>query len=56
VESQPIQFSDRFVRTGFLGRQRFHRPAIYAGFEHSTRTSWEAFATLGIEIHFGADK
>jgi|JI10StandDraft_1071094.scaffolds.fasta_scaffold34107_4 hypothetical protein len=47
--------SDRFVRTGFLGDNGF-TDQQFSGFEHSTRTSWEAFATLGIEIHFGGDK
>ncbi len=44
--------SDRFTRTGFLGDNGF-TDQNFAGFEHSTRTSWEAFASLAVEIHFG---
>lgn len=43
--------SDRFVRTGFLQDSGF-TDQNYAGFEHRTRTSWEAFATIAVELHF----
>lgn len=44
--------SDKFVRTGFVGDNGF-TDSQYSGFEHKTRTSWEAFATVAAEIHFG---
>ncbi len=44
--------SDKFVRTGFLGDNGF-TDSQYSGFEHKTRTSWEGFATVAAEIHFG---
>jgi hypothetical protein len=43
--------SDRFVRTGFVADNGF-ADQNYSGFEHRTRTSWEAFATIGVELHF----
>ena len=43
--------SDRFVRTGFLADNGF-TDQNYSGFEHRTRTSWEAFATIAVELHF----
>lgn len=46
--------SDRFVRTGFLGDNGF-TDASYQGFEHKSRTSWEGFATIAAEIHFGGE-
>lgn len=42
---------DRFVRTGFLADNGF-TDQNYSGFEHRTRTSWEAFATIAVELHF----
>jgi hypothetical protein len=42
---------DRFVRTGFVADNGF-TDQNYAGFEHRTRTSWEAFATIAVELHF----
>ncbi|MBX3721564.1 MAG: hypothetical protein KF713_06995 [Turneriella sp.] len=46
--------SDRYVRTGFAGDGGL-TDANYSGFEHKTRTSWEAFASIGVDYHFGAD-
>ena len=46
--------SDRYVRTGFLADNGF-ADSKFAGFEHKTRTSWEGFASIAAEIHFGAD-
>ncbi len=43
--------ADRFVRTGFDLDSGF-TDQNYAGFEHRTRTSWEAFATIAVELHF----
>lgn len=43
--------SDRFVRTGFFADSGF-TDQNYSGFEHRTRTSWEAFATVAAELHF----
>lgn len=45
---------DKFVRTGFSGDSGFTN-AQYAGYEHKTRTSWEGFASIGVDYHFGAD-
>jgi hypothetical protein len=45
---------DRFVRTGFSG-DGGATDARYAGFEHKTRTSWEGFASLAVEYHFGME-
>lgn len=44
---------DRFVRTGFTGDTT--TDPLYAGFEHKTRTSWEGFATIGVDYHFGEE-
>lgn len=43
--------TDRYVRTGFTGDTV--TDSVYAGFEHKTRTSWEAFATVAFEFHLG---
>lgn len=43
--------ADRFVRTGFELDSGF-TDQNYGGFEHRTRTSWEAFATIAVELHF----
>lgn len=43
--------SNSDVRTGFVGDSGV-TDANYAGFKHTTRTSWEAFATVAAEIHF----
>lgn len=43
--------SDRFVRSGFIGDSGF-TDDNYKGFEHRTRTSWEAYGTVAAEFHF----
>lgn len=46
--------SDKYVRTGFITDSGF-TDQHNAGFEHRTRTSWEGFATIAAEIHFGGE-
>jgi hypothetical protein len=46
--------SDKYVRTGFAGDTT--TDASYAGFEHKNRTSWELFASVGVDYHFGASE
>ncbi len=46
--------TDKYVRTGFAGDSGA-TDASYSGFEHKTRTSWEGFASIAVDYHFGQE-